>query len=247
MRFALIAPVALVLMATPGFSADARTAVAGVVRIEPGGNRISYALSIRARWFPDGLRALVEIAPPRSAKSSLEGSVHILFEMRPNGQNMIRIARPRSPGLTSLPFDKWAEGVFGSDFSYEDFLESQYYWPGQSILKSARFGARECDVLKSTPGASDRTHYALVETWLDHTIDYPVYAEKSLKEGGTVKDFTYLGLRKSGGVWFAGQIEAKTHGRGGSTLLIVERGSTKANLTAKDFSPEQISHFEDRP
>ena len=116
--------------------------------------------------------------------------------MRPNGQNSIRVSRPHESAPASLPFDKWSDSVFGSDFSYEDFLEPQYFWPGQTILKSARFGARDCDVLKSTPGASDRTHYAEVQTWLDHTIGYPVYAEKTLKDGGTVKEFTYFGLRQ---------------------------------------------------
>jgi hypothetical protein len=93
----------------------------------------------------------------------------------------------------------------------------------------------------------DHSHYAEVQTWLDHTIGYPVYVEKTLKEGGTVKEFTYFGLSRSGGVWSARQVEVKIHGRPGSTLLIIERGSTKANLSIRDFSPVQISQFEDRP
>jgi hypothetical protein len=93
----------------------------------------------------------------------------------------------------------------------------------------------------------DHSHYAEVETWLDHTIGYPVYVEKTLKDGGIEKEFTYFGLSRSGGVWSARQVEVKIHGRPGSTLLIIERGSTKANLSIRDFSPEQISKFEDRP
>src|SRR5271170_6611962 len=127
------------------------------------------------------------------------------------------------------------------------FLQPEYYWQGQTILKSARFGARDCDVLKSTPGALDRSHYAEVQTWLDHKIGYPIYVEKTLKDGGIVKEFTYFGLSQAGGVWSARQVEVKIHGRPGSTLLIIERGSTKANLSIRDFSPEQISQFEDRP
>ena len=169
------------------------------------------------------------------------------YEMRPNGQNMIRIFRSHESAPASLPFDKWSESVFGSDFNYEDFLQPEYYWQGQTILKSARFGARDCDVLKSTPGALDHSHYAEVQTWLDHTIGYPIYVEKTLKDGGIVKEFTYFGLSQSGGVWSARQVEVKIHGRPGSTLLIIERGSTKANLSIRDFSPEQISQFEDRP
>lgn len=267
MRIAAVVSLAILVMATSaqatGQAEDARAIVSRarqqietadyratgkLVTIDAAGKRTSYGLTIKARWFPGILRALVEIVPPseKAAETREDARVRILFDMRPNGQQTIRIAHPNGPGLVSLPFDKWNEGLFGGEFSYEDFLESQYYWENQTIVKRARFGARDCDVLKSTPGPSDRTHYAEVLTWLDRTIAYPVYAEKTLKSG-VVKEFTYLGLRQSGGVWSATQIEAKIRGRNGSTLLIVERGSAKANLTEKDFSPEQILNFKDRP
>jgi len=107
--------------------------------------------------------------------------------------------------------------------------------------------SRKCDVLKSTPGAGDRTHYAEVRSWLDQTIGFPVYVEKTSKGTGTVKEYTYFGLRQNGGVWSAKQIEAKVRGQAGSTLLIIERGSPKANLGLKDFSSAQISRFQDGP
>jgi hypothetical protein len=254
---------AILLIAATAHAADARAVIAvarqrietadfratgRLVRVDASGARISNAITIKAHWFPGVLRALVEIVPPRPAGGNA-ARVGILLEMRPGGQNTIRIFRPHASAPASLPFDKWGEGVAGSDFNfnYEDFLQPEYYWQGQTILKSARFGARDCDVLKSTPGGSDRSHYAEVQTWLDHTIGYPVYVEKTLKDGGIVKEFTYFGLSQSGGVWTARQVEVKIHGRPGSTLLIIERGSTKANLSIRDFSPEQISQFEDRP
>jgi hypothetical protein len=58
-----------------------------------------------------------------------------------------------------------------------------------------------------------------------------------------VKEFTYFGLRHEGGVWSADQVEVKTRGQAGSTLLIVDRGSAKANLSLADFGPEQLTHF----
>jgi hypothetical protein len=97
--------------------------------------------------------------------------------------------------------------------------------------------------LKSTPGAADRTHYAGIKTWLDHSIGFPVYVEKTLKGTGAVKEFTYFGLRHDGGVWSANQVEAKTRGQAGSTLLILDRGSAKANLGLGEFSPEQLTRF----
>jgi hypothetical protein len=67
--------------------------------------------------------------------------------------------------------------------------------------------------------------------------------EKTLKGSGTVKQFTYFGLRQTHGVWSATQVEAKIRGRAGSTLLIIDRGSPEAHLSAKDFSLAQLSHF----
>jgi hypothetical protein len=264
MSLASVVAAAMLFIATTAHAADARAVIAmarqrietadsratgRLVRVDASGNRISNAFTIKARWFPGVLRALVEIVPPRTPAGNArqDARVSILLEMRPNGQNTIRVFRPHESAPASLPFDKWSESVFGSDFNYEDFLQPEYYWQGQTILKSARFGARDCDVLKSTAGASDRSHYVEVQTWLDHTIGYPIYVEKTLKDAATVKEFTYFGLSQSGGVWSARQVEVKIHGRPGSTLLIIEHGSTKANLTIRDFSPEQISQFEDRP
>ena len=88
-----------------------------------------------------------------------------------------------------------------------------------------------------------RTHYAEVKTWIDPTIGFPVYAEKTLKDSGSVKEFTSYGVRQEEGHWFAHQVEVKTRGQAGSTLLIFDRGSAKAKLTAADFSPAALTHF----
>jgi hypothetical protein len=163
--------------------------------------------------------------------------------MRPNGQNVIHIAHPGDAASVILPFEKWSDGPLGAAFSYEDFLEPQYFWPGQTALEETRYGARDCDDVVSSPGAADRTHYAAIKSWLDHGIGFPVYVEKTLKGSGAVKEFTYFGLRQNGGVWSASQVEAKIRGHAGSTLLIIDRGSTKANLGLKDFSSEVLTRF----
>jgi hypothetical protein len=216
-------------------SADYR--VSGhLVKVDGSGARTSYGVNIKAHWFPGVLRVLVEVASPASARAN------ILLEMRPNGRNTVQIAHPGDAAPVTLPFEKWGDGLLGAGFSYEDFLEAQYFWAGQSAQPAAKFGARDCDVVKSTPGVQDRTHYAEVKTWLDHGIGFPVYTEKTLKDG-QVKEFTYFGLRQNGGVWSASQVEMKMRGHAGSTLLIVDRGTPKANLSLNDFSPAQLTHF----
>jgi hypothetical protein len=222
-----------------------------LVRVNGDGTRISVPITIKAHGFPGVLRVLVEVGaaskPGANSLASAHIPIHILLEMRPNGQNVVEIVHPGDKAPVILPFEKWSDGPLGAGFSYEDFLEPQYFWPGQAVLETTLRGSRKCEVVKSTPGAADKTHYAEIRTWLDQTIGFPVYAEKTMKGTGALKEFTYLGIRHNGGVWSATQVEAKVRGKDGSTLLIIDRGSAKANLGLKDFSTAQISHFQDGP
>ncbi len=215
------------------------SATGHLVRVQASGARTSYPISIKGRWFPGVLRIKAELG----SGAKTETPMHALIEMRPSGENEIWLAHPGDKAPVALPFSKWSEGPIGSSFSYEDFLEEQVFWPGQTFVDQAKFGARDCNVVKSTPGPADKTHYSEVKTWFDRTITYPVYVEKTVKETGAVKEFTSFGLRHDSGVWSAHQIEMKTRGQGGSTLLIIDRGSPKANLTLNDFSPAQLTHF----
>jgi Outer membrane lipoprotein-sorting protein len=218
------------------------SATGHLVWVQPAGTRISYPITIKGRWFPGVLRVRAELGSgPKSGAAAM--TTHALIEMRPDGQTTILIAHPGDKSPSPLPFEKWSEGPLGSAFSYEDFLEGQVFWPGQTFVEETKFGARDCEVVKSTPSPADKTHYAEVKTWFDRTIDFPVYVEKTVKATGAVKEFTAFGLRKDNGVWSAHQIEMKTRGQGGSTLLIIDRGTTKANLTLNDFSPAQLTRF----
>jgi hypothetical protein len=226
-------------------SADYR-ASGHLVHVQANGIRISFPITIKAHWFPGVLRVLLELGTASKtgadASVSAHAPVHILLEMRLGGKNTILIAHPGDQSPASLPFEKWSDGLLGPGFSYEDFLEAQYFWAEQKVSENMKFGARDCNVVKSTPGPAVKTHYAEVTTWLDRSIGFPVYVEKTLKNG-TVKEFTYFGLRQEGGLWSAHQVEAKIRGQAGSTLLIIDRGTPKANLSLKDFSPEQLTYF----
>jgi hypothetical protein len=249
LRFAALALLALTSL--PSHAADVNTILAGprqaaltadyravghLVRVDAAGKRTSRDITIKAHGSPGVEHILVEITAPADARA------RILFDMHPGGQSTIRIAHPGDKAFTVIPFDQWSDGPVGPGFSYEDLLQQNYFWSGQAFVESANHGARLCDVLKSTPGPTDKSTYAEVRTWLDHTIDFPIYAEKTLKSGA-VKEYTSFDLRHDGGVWSATQIEEKTRGQAGSTLLIINRGSPKANLTAQDFSPEKLVHF----
>ena len=208
-----------------------------LVRVDQSGARTSYGVNIKARWFPGILRVLVEVTSPAQAR------VHVLLEMRPGEKSTVQIAHPGDTVATVLPFEKWNEGPLGETFSYEDFIDSSYFWAGQTSLGETKFGVRNCNLLKSTPGAADMTHYAEVKSWLDLGSGFPVHVEKTVKGSGMVKEFTYFGLRRTEGVWSASQVEAKIRGRAGSTLLIIDHGAARAHLDMKDFSSAQLTHF----
>jgi len=237
-------------------TADFR-ATGHLVWVQPSGVRLSYPITIKAHWFPGVLREFVEIGTPSKSPADAPPDAglvtHALLEMRPNGQSSISIAHPGDKSAMVLPVEKWSAGPLGPGFGYEDLLEQQYFFAGQVSGGNAKFGARDCVIVKSTPGASDRTHYALVKTWLDPSIGFPVYVEKTVKESGMVKEFTYYGIRHEGGVWSAHQVEVKMRGPSGSTLagsalpgstlLILDRGSARANLTLADFNPALLTKF----
>ncbi|MGB6975251.1 MAG: outer membrane lipoprotein-sorting protein [Terracidiphilus sp.] len=208
-----------------------------LVRVQANGKRTSYGVRIKAHWFPKALRVLLEVNSPSEAR------VHLLLEMRPGEHDTILIAHPGDARPTELPFDKWTEGPLGDGFSFEDFLDATYFWAGQKDLGEVKFGVRQCDQLLSTPGEADRTHYSKIESWLVHESGFPVYVEKTLRGSGMVKEFTSFGLRRTEGVWSASQVEEKARGHAGSSLFIIDRGTAKAHLELKDFSPTQLTRF----
>jgi hypothetical protein len=128
----------------------------------------------------------------------------------------------------------------GTDFSYEDMVENQFFWKNQEALPPEKYGARDCFVLKSKSGSQDQTYYDSVTSWIDRGILYPVHVVKTLRGTGQQKEFIYYGLRQIGGVWSATQVQAKLRGKPGSSILVIEGGSGKANLGRKDFD---LSHF----
>ncbi|HWW14854.1 MAG TPA: outer membrane lipoprotein-sorting protein [Candidatus Dormibacteraeota bacterium] len=204
-----------------------------LTRVEADGKRTSYKFVAKAHWFPDGLSVLCEISGPGSEKTTL------LLHMNVSGRVTIQAVLPGAKAASELPFERWNDPLVGTDFSYEDMVESQFFWKNQELLTPEKYGARDCFVLKSMSGSHDRTYYDSVTSWIDRSILYPVHVVKTLRGTGQQKEFVYYGLRQVGGIWSATQVEAKLQGKPGSSILAIEFGSGKANLGRKDFA---ISH-----
>jgi hypothetical protein len=211
-----------------------------ITRVEGNGNRKNYKFVGKAHWFPDGLRLLCEISGPGAEKTSL------LVHMSVSGHVTIEAVLPGEKAASVLPFERWNDPLVGTDFSYEDMVESQLFWKNQELLAPEKYGARDCVVLKSVSASQDRTYYDSVTSWIDRGILFPVHVVKTLRGTRQQKEFTYYGLRQVGGAWSASQVEAKLQGKPGSSILVIERGSGKANLGRKDFDLSQPSAQEDR-
>jgi len=199
-----------------------------LTRVEGDGKRTNYRFAAKAHWFPDGLRLLCEISGPGSEKTSL------LVHMTANGHVTIQRILPGEKAASTLPFEHWNDSLVGTDFSYEDMVENQFFWKSQELLAPEKYGARDCFVLKSKPSAEEQSFYDSITSWIDRSILFPVHVVKTL-HSGQQKEFIYYGLRQEGGAWSASQVEAKFQGKPGSSLLVVEGGSAKANLGRKDF------------
>jgi hypothetical protein len=206
-----------------------------LTRVEANGKRTNYKFVAKAHWFPDGLRLLCEISGPAAEKTSL------LLHMSVSGHVTIEALLPGEKAVSVLPFEHWNDPLVGTNFSYEDMVESQFFWKHQELLAPEKCGTRDCFVLKSMSGSQDRTHYDSVTSWIDRSILYPVRVVKTFRGTGQQKEFTYYGLRQVGGVWSATNVEAKLQGKPGSSILVIERGSAKAKLGRKDFDLSQSS------
>jgi hypothetical protein len=206
-----------------------------ITRLEGNGKRTSYKFVGKARWFPDGLRLQCEISGPGSEKTSL------LLHMTVSGHVTIEAVLPGQKAATVLPFERWSDPLVGTDFSFEDMVENQFFWKNQELLAPEKYGTRDCFVLKSTSDSQDRTYYDSVTSWIDHGTLFPVRVVKTLRGTGQQKEFIYYGLRQEGGAWSATQVEAKLAGKPGSSILLIEGGSAKANLGSKDFDIGQFS------
>ena len=200
-----------------------------LTKVEGDGKRISYKFLGKARWFPDGLRVLCEISGAGTEKTM------ILLHMTASGHVTIEAMLPGEKAASVLPFEHWNDSLAGTDFSYEDMVENQFFWKNQQLSAPEKYGARDCFVLKSTPGSQDQTYYDLVTSWIDRSILFPVRVVKTLRKSGQQKEFLSYGLRQVAGAWSASQVEVKLVGKTGSSILAIEGGSGRANLARKDF------------
>lgn len=198
--------------------------------VAANGTRVNNSLALASHSFPDELRTLITVTTPDHKRE------RYLLTQNENGHTSIDVLRPGDKSPTRLSPEHWGEGVAGTLFYPEDFADGQFFWTKQTVLPPAKYGARDCFVLKSEPGPGQPTIYASVTTWMDQKSGAPVYVEAQPRNGGPAKQFVFYDLEQIGGLWLSRQVEAKLAGKPGSTVLLIDHGSPHAHLTRRDFS-----------
>jgi hypothetical protein len=201
-----------------------------LVQVAPNGTRASNSLALASHSFPDGLRTMITVTTPDHSR------VRYLLLQDASGHATIEALRKGETNPVKLSPEHWGEGVAGTLFYPEDFANGQFFWAKQTVLPPAKYGARNCFVLKSEPGPGEPTQYASVTTWIDQKTGSPVYVEAVPKTGGPTKQFVFFDLEHIGGLWLSRQVEAKLTGKPGSTILLIDHGSAHANLQRRDFN-----------
>lgn len=201
-----------------------------LVAIAANGARTNNNLALASHSFPDGLRTMVTVTTPD------HNSVRYLLVQDATGHTTIEASRKGDAAPAKLPPEHWGEGVAGTLFYPEDFADGQFFWSKQTVLPPAKYGARDCFVLRSEPGPGQPTQYASVTTWIDQKTGALVYVEAIPKNGGPTKQFVFYGIEQIGGTWLSRQIEVKIAGKPGSSMLLIEHGTPHAHLQRKDFN-----------
>ncbi len=199
-----------------------------LVQIAANGTRTNNTLALASHSFPDGLRMLVTVTAPDHT------TARYLLTQNREGHTTIETAAKSAPA--NLPVEHWGDGVAGTLFYPEDFADGQFFWAKQTVLPPAKYGARDCYVLKSEPGPGQPSVYASVTTWIDQKTGAPVYVEAVPKSGGGTKQFVFYGIQQIGGIWLSRQVEAKVSGKPGSSMMLIDHGSDHAHLQKRDFN-----------
>ncbi len=99
-------------------------------------------------------RRAARLGRDRAAAVSRTGICGNTFCLRcdPMARTRFVLPIPATRLRALFPLKSGTLDPLGPGFNYEDFLEQQYFWPGQTSEGQAKFGARNCDVIRSTPG-----------------------------------------------------------------------------------------------
>ena len=148
--------------------------------------------------------------------------------------------------LKQLGAAEMNQALLGTDLSYEDIIDSPFFWSQQAIVGTQDIGKFACQILESKPGKGHASSYASVKTWIDPNRMVPLQIEKYDSSGKVVRRINVTRILLDGGDSLPADLEI-SGSRGSVTHITgssIKRGLKYADA---DFTPENLKQLSAAP
>jgi negative regulator of sigma E activity len=135
------------------------------------------------------------------------------------------------------------QGMMGSDFSYEDALESKKLTSlyTVTVLSEENLDGRDCYVLDLTAKPGVEVAYARRKQWIAKAEFVPVREELYAQSGKLLKVSTSSNLKQAGGRWYAFKASMENKLKKGSlTRMTIESLDLGVPIPSGTFSRESL-------
>lgn len=130
------------------------------------------------------------------------------------------------------------EGLFGSDLTYADILETTYAWGQQEVAGEEVVDGVNCVILESTPTGSNSL-YTKVRSWVDVERLLPLRIEK-YNARGIARRIDVRKVARDGSRYVPASFMIRSGGGETTTILEGVRHPVHTEFTEADFAPEAL-------
>jgi outer membrane lipoprotein-sorting protein len=196
--------------------------------ISSGGRDVTKAFTA----YIDGDRSFAEFTNPRDRGTKYLKLGDELWLFFPDAEDVVKISG-----------HLLRQGMMGSDFSYEDALESKRLTTLYQVKVTGeeKVADRECYVLELTAKPGVEVAYARRKQWITKAEFVPVREELYAKSGKLMKVSTAGNLKRLGERWYAfeGTMENMLK-KGSKTRMVVEELQLNVTIPPGTFSREAL-------
>jgi hypothetical protein len=146
----------------------------------PGGAKRVLQLQIKQRRTKTATDLVYQVLWPDERK----GEAVILHQAQGTATGSIIV--PQQP-VRALKSSQMSEGLFDSDLSYQDAVESIFAWKKQTLAGSEVINGVNCQILESKPDNSSMSTYGRVRSWIDPRRFVPLRIEKYSTTGELIR------------------------------------------------------------
>ena len=199
----------------------------------PDGSKQVLQLQIKERRTATAADLAYQVQWPKERKGET-----VFLHQDSNGATRGTVIAPPAPARALEPA-QMADGLFGSDLSYQDAIENFFAWKDQAITGTETVDGVECQILESKPGKSGASIYGKVRSWIDVRRLVPMRVEKYSAAGQVVRriDTTYVG-RDQRDRFIPAKLTIRNPSKDSVTDLDGARIEQGMQFTDRDFTAE---------